>query len=437
MLETETTKVPAVIPFLMAEAGTETTEAPQPTITMVEAYAERAGDATGEIEGSKRKPRESAEPEERQPHRAKTEPKQSLSAAFDGSQPEESSEFELPAAFTKFDADQIESVLGLMSLKESDLLDEGIAAEALGELEEAFGEQGEQEATDDGENEEAAEDSENEKPEEKIEQPKPILPTPQSVAEYVGNDPEKLKTLNEHIEATYQRARSMSDPVMTDVFVTGLAKALGTPAENLPALKDVADILSYGGYSLVEAAMPKLLPQLMHGYMAENFGPILESYAPGLGDAFRVATIENTWHDCLAMDEFKDMGLPRFNTPEFQAAADKVHAANPWLDSFDPKGPDGKPLPILEALKVKAQVTARLLSGERISPKQLMEKIAEATAAGKRDAERTNRRVSASRIMRGSRSRKSAGANFDPPSERESLLSAFKGHSNQDMDGIA
>jgi hypothetical protein len=323
-----------------------------------------------------------------------------------------------------------------MGLTESDLLDPEQAALVLAELEEAFPlteQEGGEEATEEESEEEDQEPAEQAKPEEK----KPVLPTPQSVAEYVGNDPEKLKTLNEHIQGTYDRARSMSDPVMTDVFVTGLAKALGTSEENLPALKDVADILSYGGYALVEAAMPKLLPQLMHGYMAENFGGILESYAPGLGDAFRTATIENTWSDCLSMDEFKDMNLPRFGTPEFAAASDKVHAANPWLDSFDPKGPDGKPLPILEALKVKAQVTARLLSGERISPKQLMEKIAEATAAGKRDAERTNRRVSASRVMRGSRGRKSAGANFDPPSERESLLSAFKGHANSDMDGIA
>jgi hypothetical protein len=409
-------------------------EAPQPTIA--ESYNERTADSSGIIESAKRKPREAApEPEERQPHRARTEPKQSLSDAFDGAAPEEAEEFELPSQFTAYDSDAITSILGLMGLTESDLLDPETAALVLSELEEAFGEQGsEEEAT---EEEAEEEEQESAEPEEKPEEKKPVLPTPQSVAEYVGNDPEKLKTLNEHIQGTYDRARSMSDPVMTDVFVTGLAKALGTPAENLPALKDVADILSYGGYALVEAAMPKLLPQLMHGYMAENFGPILESYAPGLGDAFRVATIENTWHDCLAMDEFKDLGLPRFNTPEFQAAADKVHAANPWLDSFDPKGPDGKPLPILEALKVKAQVTARLLSGERISPKQLMEKIAEATAAGRRDSERANRRVSASRIMRGSRGRKSAGANFEAPSERESLLSAFKGHANVDMDGIA
>jgi hypothetical protein len=412
-------------------------ETPQPQPTIAESYLERTSDASGIAESSKRKPRAAApEPEERGAHLAKTEPKQSLSDAFDGAAPPEAETFELPAEFTPYESDAIEAILGLMGLTESDLLDPEQAALVLAELEEAFPlteQEGEQEAGEEEGEEEEQEPAEQAKPEEK----KPVLPTPQSVAEYVGNDPEKLKTLNEHIEATYQRARSMSDPVMTDVFVTGLAKALGTPAENLPALKDVADILSYGGYSLVEAALPKLLPQLMHGFLAENFGPILESYAPGLGDAFRVATIENTWHDCLAMDEFKDMGLPRFNTPEFQAAADKVHAANPWLNSFDPAGPDGKPLPILEALKVKAQVTARLLSGERISPKQLMEKIAEATAAGKRDAERTNRRVSASRIMRGSRSRKSAGANFDPPSERESLLSAFKGHSNQDMDGIA
>src|ERR1035437_7029435 len=95
---------------------TAVVEAPQPTLA--ESYIERTSDSSGEAESkaeSKRRLREAApEPEERGAHLGRTEPTQSLQDAFDGLQPPESETFELPAAFTPYESDAIQAVLGLM-----------------------------------------------------------------------------------------------------------------------------------------------------------------------------------------------------------------------------------------------------------------------------------------------------------------------------------
>ena len=155
--------------------------------------------------------------------------------------------------------------------------------------------------------------------------------------------------------------------------------------------------------------------------MAENFAGILETFMPGMGDAYREATVANVWGDVLEMDQFKDLGLPKHGTPAFDAAAQKVYAQNPWLNNFDPPGPDGKPLPVREALRVKAETVAKLLAGERLSPKEVLRQIHEARQAERQNVERSNRRVKAGRSLGAGKST----AAFDSKSERNSLLDAF------------
>src|ERR1035438_552352 len=155
---------------------TAVVEAPQPTLA--ESYIERTSDASGEAESkaeSKRRSREAAEPEERGAHLAKTEPKQSISDAFDGAAPEEAETFLLPDQFTGFEKDEIDAVLGLMGLEHSDLLDEETAALVLSELEDAFGAR---------EGEAADEDEAKEEPEEKEKtEEKKVEPRPSKLAE--------------------------------------------------------------------------------------------------------------------------------------------------------------------------------------------------------------------------------------------------------------
>jgi hypothetical protein len=179
-------------------------------------------------------------------------------------------------------------------------------------------------------------------------------------------------------------------------------------------------ILGTAGYSLVEAAVPKLVPQLVTEYLRANFEPFLEYVAPGLKAMHNEAMIANTWGDVLDMEEFKDAGLPSFDDREaFNAASDKVHKDNPWLTTWDP----GPKVPIQEALRQKAILTAKLLKGETYSPAQRAKAISEAIETGKRIATSSNRRASVSRAT--GRAGRTTGAMGKETSERESLMSAY------------
>jgi hypothetical protein len=212
-------------------------------------------------------------------------------------------------------------------------------------------------------------------------------------------------------------AEQSSHPVYTEIFAGSLAKALELPDEALPQMTEAVKVLQMGAQSLMESAVPALV----HSYIEQMFPSYLESFAPGLQESFRQATVDNIWTETIESDEFKDLGLAKFGTPEFQEAAKRVHEQNPWLNDFDPPGPDGKPLPVMQALRIKAAVTARLLAGERISPKQVLAQVSEALAKGKSEAERHARRVSASRTM--GTGRTAAGAT---ESRREnSIMAAY------------
>ena len=411
-------------------------ETAQPSLA--DAYESQHGDPTGA--GAKRKPAESGRnttltdeegsareigESERQRHIAKIQPEKSLADAYDGIAAPDAEEFELPDAFTAYSAEDIEAVLGLMGLSEDDLKDPRFAALVLKELESSFSpvdsEDEADEETEDAEEEEAEEKAEEKQPEEKKPEEKPATnPLAKKLADLT---PEERTAMQAHIEQVFDRSKQINAPVYTEHFVSALGKALDCPPEQMERLGGVVEILQFGAQNLVESAVPALVHRYMQENFAPNFGAIMESYAPGLADSYREAVVANTWADTLEMDEFKDAGLPKFGTPEFDEAAKTVHEKNPWLNDFDPKDKNGRPLPILEALHVKAAVTARLLAGEKLSPKQVMAQIAEAQAAVRKNAEGHTRRVTASRIL--SSGRHTSGSMEKPKSERESLMDAY------------
>ena len=381
---------------------TAVVEAPQPTLA--ESYIERTSDASGEAESkaeSKRRSREAAEPEERGAHLAKTEPKQSISDAFDGAAPEEAETFLLPDQFTGFEKDEIDAVLGLIGLEHSDLLDEETAALVLSELEDAFG----------AREGEAADEDEAEEPEEKEKtEEKKVEPRPSKLAELT--EPQRVE-MQQHVEQVWNRSQQVNDPVYSEHFTAALAGALGTPAEGMPALQSTVEILQFGAQNLIESA----LPALNHRYMAQHLMPILEQMLPGITETHNLRTATATW-DQVRDENEQFASLPDFESKEFIELRDKIRAASPWIDNWDP---DPKMSP-LQALKSKAELFARLAMGERVDPKKIQQQISDALVTGKRAAEKSNRRVSASRAIKGGRSTGTIGE----AKERSSLMDAFE-----------
>ena len=382
---------------------TAVVEAPQPTLA--ESYIERTSDASGEAESkaeSKRRPREAAEPEERGAHLAKTEPKQSLSDAFDGAAPEEAETFELPAQFTSFEKDEIDAVLGLMGLEHSDLLDEETAALVLSELEDAFGARESEQADED----EATEPEEKEEPEEKK-----VEPRPSKLAELT--EPQRVE-MQQHVEQVWNRAQQVNDPVYSEHFTKALAGALGTPPEGMEALQSTVEILQFGAQGMLESA----LPAMVNAYLQLNFGDVMEGYAPGFSANYTKQTLVSTW------DAVRGTDLPAFGSPEFEELAKSVHEKHPFLNDIDFKDAKGHPLPVMDALRAKAELTARLCRGEKVTPKTIQAAI----AADRAQAARSTRRVSASRSLGKGRS---AGGNFTAEETTTSLRDAYNSqHSN-------
>jgi hypothetical protein len=395
----------------MSEDVAVAVETPQPTLA--ESYIERTSDASGEAESkaeSKRRPREAApEPEARTPHVARTEPKQSLSDAFDGAAPEEAEEFELPPQFTAFEKDEIDAVLGLMGLQHSDLLNEETATLVLSELEDAFGAPEGAQADEDEVKEEPEETAKTEK--EKVE------PRPSKLAELT--EPQRVE-MQQHIEQVWNRAQQISDPIYSEHFTAALASALGTPPEAMGALQNTVEILQFGAQNLIESA----LPAMVHSYLQQNFGDVMEGYAPGFSANYTKQTLVSTW------DAVRGNDLPAFGSDEFEELAKSVHEKHPFLNDIDFKDAKGNPLPVMDALRAKAELTARLCRGEKVTPKS----IQAAVERGKADANRVNRRVSAGRALGKGRS---AGGNFTAEESTTTLRDAYRSHANSDMSGIS
>jgi hypothetical protein len=237
-------------------------------------------------------------------------------------------------------------------------------------------------------------------PEEKVEETKVERPLPKTIEDLL-KDPEQAKAVAEHVTKLFERSQAPanSDPLLTDIFTDSLAKSLDTPAEALPQLKSAVAVLQYGAQSMIETQLPPMITSYFQDFVQNHLPQVLESLYPGMQASYAQASAANAWSDVCASEEFKGLSLPAFGTPEFQAAADELYAANPFLNTLDPLGPDGKQLPVAQALRAKAEICARLLAGARVDPKSELKRIAAAVETTKKGAESRNRRVSAPRSL--------------------------------------
>jgi hypothetical protein len=399
----------------------------QPESTIAQAYEQEHGDPTG----AKRKPERAAESgrnqsladeegtareigeSERQRRIAKVQPTQSLADAHAGLPAPEAETFELPDGFSDYSAEDIQAVLGLMGLKEEDLQEPRFAALALKELESSFSPV---ESEDGEENEEEETEEQEDTEEEKKEEEKPVEARPSKLAELT---PEQRVEMSKHIEQVWNRSQQVNDPIHTEHFENSLAGILGTPPEQMETLHNVVEVLQFGAQNLIEST----IPAMVQAYLQHNFAGVMEGYAPGFAANYTQQTISRTW------DAVRGNDLPAFGTVEFDELAKEVHEKHPFLNDIDFKDAKGNPLPVLDALRAKAELTARLCRGERVTPQT----IQDAVERGKADANRSNRRVSAQRSLGKG---KSSGRIGQAESSGTSLRDAYTAQHGRDG-GIA
>ena len=311
-----------------------------------------------------------------QAEHAKPRREPTLQEALDGVQPEAAQEFTLPSEFASYDAADIEACLGLMGLSESDMQRPELAALVLKELESSFPQNTENDDPE-MEAEESEDEAEEEKPQDKK---KPVDPNADPRLTEIP-----IEALHKHADEVWTRAEQINHPQAVKLFTDGLAKVLDTPPENRKMLEDTVSVLQWGAQSIIESAVPALV----HSYMEANFANVMEGYAPGFQQNYTSDMLNRTW------DSVRGNDLPKFGTPEFHELAKEVHEKHPFLNDIDFKDRNGKPLPVMDALRAKAELTARLCRGERVTPQT----IQDAVARGRADASRSNRRVSASGAM--------------------------------------
>ncbi len=431
---------PTLISFLTAQAD-ETAVAEPTSPSLVEAYGDHSTEGPSEVI---RKPREESErntklTEEKQTADQMAEsarsarrelPKrdQTLSEAYENITPDEDADIVLeqdglPEALQGFDTDSVVAAMVRLGLTDDDLSDqrwvnaltEVLESEAGAKIED---DTSEEESEDKDPDEKGENEPDEKKPEEKTEQSK----APAPVAQFA---PEELR---EHITKTFERSRDpqFNQPQLEAAFVSSLASALAeapkTEEERVQQISSVVQLLEYGAMAQMETCVPALVNEYLQQNFAPHlmryFAPALETVAPGIQSAFIEAAASNCWDKIRDENEtFAD--LPDFESEEFVELRDKIRAKTPWLDSWDP-GPN---MPPLKALEEKAKLFARLAIGERVDPKRAAAQIAEAIETGKRSAQSSNRRVSASRVLRSGRT---SGQMGREASERESLMDAFK-----------
>ncbi len=406
---------------IMAEAGTETAVETPATPSLGEAYkAGRDSDNNLVAEG-KRKPEERTDTTlgqesdaRRETAREQPKPRRepTLAQALNNEQPDEAEEFSLPSEFSQFAADDIEACLGLMGMTESDMQRPELAALVLKELEASFPKNSDE---DDGEEDdsdpevEESEEDEDEKKEEKKPEEENKPPVDPKANQQHAEIP--VEELVKHSSEVWDRAQQLNHPQATDIFVRTLAGALETPPESMDRLRQVVGTLQWGAQSIIESAVPALV----HSYMQANFGNVLENHLPGFHQGFTDDMLSRTW------DAVRGNDLPAFGTPEFKELAEEIHEKHPFLNDIDFKDSKGKSLPIRDALRAKAELTARLCRGERVTPQA----IADAVARGRADATKSNRRVSVSRSLGGGRTTGKMAPAEEPAT---SLYDAFTAH---------
>ena len=244
-----------------------------------------------------------------------------MAEALDGTEIPEEIVDAIPENLRRFSKNGIAAALGVLGLSEADLQNEQIAniVEMQLEAEEADN------PKDDDPEVEQAEKKDATKPEQQA------MPLPKSLEELANSPdgPAKIKELNEHVAAVYERSKLSNEPVMLDIFAKGLAATLQTPPEAMPQLRETVEMLGYAGQALIESAMPRMLPDLINSYMRQNFEPILNHFVPGISEAFNSAQADRCWNEIRSEnDNFAD--LPDFESKEFVELREKIRAAQPW-----------------------------------------------------------------------------------------------------------
>jgi hypothetical protein len=427
-----------IIDSLMAEAETAVTEATQPSLS--EAYTE--GRNVGLTETPRRREesrnttlaeeeasaRELAGIEKNDREKITVRRSPTLAEAHDGTEIEEQTiELDaIPASLRgRFSADAISAAMNVLGLNENDLQDERWTVILEQRLEE------EAAAANPEEDDEPNPETEESEEEKKDDEQKPeVKDEAKKAPVHVDLAPEDVK---KYVDRTWERSQQVNSPQMTKLFTDSLATALGTPPEQRELLDNVVGLLNYGGVSLVQSALPAMVDE----YMQENFGPnimrvfshVLEAHLPGVTASFHTDQATKTW-DAVRAENDSFASLPDFESKEFVELRDKIRAANPWIDSWDP---DPK-MPPLQALKAKAQLFARLALGERVDPKRAAAQIADALQLGKKSAERSSRRITGS-AMRGSNGRRGSGT-IGQNEERAGLMDAWNAKHGKGTEGI-
>jgi hypothetical protein len=383
------------IPTIMAEAETATeTVVAETAPSLSEAYT--AGENKGLEEKTRRKEehgRNTRLSEEEDSARSLTSsletaraPKkdQTLSQAYAGEAVEDADvlieQDGLPESLQQFGLDDVAAVMARFGLTNEDLADPRWQS-AIADVLQSQSNTEEAEEAGEEDDPEKAKTEEEKKDEQKPEEKKPE-PRPSKLADLT---PEQRVEMGKHIEQVWSRAQQVNAPIYTEKFVSSLASALQTPPEQMEALNNTVEVLQWGAQNLIESA----LPALVHGYLRQNFAGVMEAYAPGFANNYTSDVLNRTWEEVRGND------LPKFGTAEFKELAKEIHLKHPFLNDIDFKDSKGKPLPTMDALRAKAELTARLCRGERITPQT----IQDAVARGREDATKNNRRVSASRAL--------------------------------------
>lgn len=285
-------------------------------------------------------------------------------------------ESELPEGLEGFDRAEIEALAEQFGLDENDLQNPKILKMLAAKLaEQAEGEDSEQQ----------------ESPEQKPEQPQSEQPaqptqalTPENFQQYV----EQVRTI--------VNDPSLNDPMMVQAFKNELLEWFDAQSPEAKASVDrFANAAMIGATNMISTLVPRI--------MQYQLASMIESILPGLAESHYDALAHNTWESVREDGKYHD--LPKFGTPEFYSAAERVHKENPWLAEMDFKDAKGHPLPIREAMREKATLTAKLLAGEKFTP----EMINKAVKQGEARATRASRRVSAGRMLGAGRSRGEIG----------------------------
>jgi hypothetical protein len=223
--------------------------------------------------------------------------------------------------------------------------------------------------------------------------------------------PDAEEQYTQYVEGLRQFVKdpSVSDPRRVADFRGALSEVFGADSPEAAAnVERLSDVLMEHGTGLISSVVPALV--------AQQLPALLESILPGVTAKYYESVIGDTWDSTLDSDP-NFASLPRFGTNEFSVAAEQVYAANPWLESFDPKDAHGNPLPLQDALRTKATVVAQLLTGVQVTP----ETLAQAVQTGKKQAVAAQSRVAASRVMGAGKSK----GEFQPSENDDPIAKSF------------